>query len=94
MDTEELIILLIQQDMKHQQLVEYICRAGFETYMHGLDIPHIVAELMGLNNIPDAWMEIYMKFLGTTVYCPISGKSEIFRELAKECYVLLKNHMS
>ena len=93
MTTEELIIQLIQQDMKHQQLVEHICKAGFDSHMHELDIPNMIAELMGMKDAPDHWMEIYVRCMGRTMHYPISGRSEIFREPATECYILLKNNM-
>ena len=92
MQSKELIIQLIQQDMKHQQLVEYICKAGFETDLHGLDLLHIVAALMGITGeIPERWTEIYMDCLGNTVHYPIAGSSQAFRALAEECYMLLSH---
>lgn len=94
MNTEELIIKLIQQDMKHQQLVEYICKAGFETELHHLDIAHIVARLMGLQDIPDRWMEVYINCLGNTVHYPVTNDSGVFRGIAQECYMLLKGYVS
>jgi len=93
MDTEELIIQLIQQDMKHQQLVEYMLKAGFESYMHELDIPNMIAELMGMKDVPDEWMEIYVQCTARTVHYSITGNSEVFREPATACYMLLKENV-
>ena len=89
--TQNLIIRLIQQDMKHQQLVETICRAGFETDTHFLGILNIVAELMGQpqGHVPEAWAETYMDYLGRAQQYPISPLGEPLRCLAEECFSAL-----
>ena len=84
MESQELIIQLIQQDMKHQQLVEYICKAGFDTDMHGLGLLPIVAELMGFTGeIPEWWTEVYMECLGNTAHYPMRGSGRVLRVLAE-----------
>jgi len=90
---KQLIIRLIQQDMKHQQLVEAICQAGFETDIHNLQLLPIVANLMGIptHQIPDRWVEIYINCLGQTTLYPITPLAENLLPLAEECYLLLSN---
>lgn len=92
MKTRDLVIELIRQDMKHQQLVEAICRAGFETDLHHLHIMPLVARLMYPKETePEAgWIETYMECLGAAARLPIAARAENLRSAAEECYLLLR----
>lgn len=93
METQELIIQLIQQDMKHQYLVESICKAGFEAQDQHLDILKIVAQLMGIapHAITDEWIAIYMKYLDASSCRFEEITNETLREHAVTCYAMLLN---
>lgn len=89
MEIKELIIQLIQQDMKHWQLVEYICKAGFKTDGHELEVYRIVAELMGVDYVSKRWLDVYWNCLGSAGNLPMGVNEHVFRGLAEECYMLL-----
>jgi len=92
-DNHDLIPLLIQQDMKHHQLVEAICRTGFEGDAHHLRLMQIVARLMHIaeNTIPDGWIEAYMDYLAKAAQYPVTSRGENLAGLAGECYMFLKS---
>lgn len=91
MQNKELIIQLIEQDMKHQQLVEAICRAGFETDAHQLEIYRIVAQLMGMDvdTLPARWVELYWNCVGVAAGLPVGVDRAVLKGLAEECWMLL-----
>lgn len=91
METQDLIPILIQQDMKHWQLVEGIHRAGFESDMHYLGLMRVVATLMGLpeGDVPAPWLETYMDYLAKAGRYPLTGRGDNLEGLAKECFYRL-----
>ena len=88
MNKQHLIIRLIRQDMKHTQLVEGVCRAGFETDRHHLQLMEIVAELMDIpeNGLTETWVETYMDYLGKAALFSLDSCGRDLDMLAKECY--------
>ena len=88
MNNKNLIVLLIQQDLKHNQLVEALWKAGLNANIHALQISDIVASLMGMREeeISDQWTEIYFSFLDQAHCYKISEMAEDLKPLAEECY--------
>jgi len=93
MDTKnkEIIISLIQQDLKHNQLTTGLKNIGLDPGIHSLEIIKIVARLMGIeiNNISDQWIETYLNFIEKAHLYKISDLAEELLPLAEECYILL-----
>lgn len=88
---KSLIIQLIVQDMKHEQLIGGLSNLGLQPDLHRLDICLIVADLMGLSdtNMPSDWMETYMDFLGHAECYEITGDGKNLVPLAEVCYSFL-----
>jgi hypothetical protein len=86
-----IIIQLIQQDLKHAQMLEALKAAGFHSEVHCLDLPTVVARLMGNNDgtASDQWAGVYVSFLEQAVQHPLSASGEI-EQLAEECYLFLR----
>lgn len=58
----EKIITLISEDMKHNSLINGLYGIGLtdnDNYLLKIDL--IVADMMGVSPIPDAWLELYQK---------------------------------
>lgn len=86
-----LIINLILQDLKHNQLTLGLKNIGLDTDLHNLEIIEVVGSLMGLKEeeMSDQWVETYFSFLKQARQFPISYDSEKLKLLAEECYNLL-----
>ncbi len=94
MKNERLIINLILQDLKHNQLLSGLKKIGLEASdSHYLDILEIVAELMGVpKNLADDWGTLYVGFMNQAIYSETTKarKSEALKSFAKVCYGQLK----
>ncbi len=89
---DELVIQLILQDLKHNQLVLGLDRLNLDAgYCHFLGILDLVQRLMG---VPEELMEdfsaIYMAFMQRGVEFSISRSGKELRPLARECYNRLR----
>ncbi|MBN4062176.1 hypothetical protein JYU20_03155 [Bacteroidales bacterium AH-315-I05] len=91
MTNKDLIIQLIQQDLKHNQLTGGLQKAGLETDLHNLEIIEVVARLMDVpkGEVSNQWEETYISFLEQAVEYKISDRAEELLPLAEECYNLL-----
>lgn len=74
MSLDELIIDLILQDLKHNQLIQGLDRLNLDAgYCHYLSILDLIQKLMG---VPDALMDdftvIYMSFMNRCLEFPIT----------------------
>jgi hypothetical protein len=80
------IIHLIQQDLKHAQMMEALKAAGFQCELHFLDLATPVAQLMGNvdGEASDQWAGVYVSFLEEAI------RHENLAELAEECYLFLR----
>ncbi|WP_109830333.1 hypothetical protein [Reichenbachiella versicolor] len=93
MEQEKLIIQLIQQDLKHNQLTQGLIQIGLD---HGgdydLDILSIVAKLMGVpeENIDNRWIDIYVSFMCEAHKVAVLASGENLIPLAEQCYELLR----
>ena len=91
MDNRQLIISLIQQDLKHNQLTTGLAKLGLDPDVHSLEIVEVVARLMGVEkgDVSDQWAKIYFSFLDQAYRFKISERAEELKPLAEECYDLL-----
>jgi hypothetical protein len=83
------ILQLLVADIKHNQLLNGLYDMGFyDDDLYTLDIDYIVAKMMGVSPIPDAWLDQYHK----TMLEVRSGTTEEERlQIAEELYVRLVN---
>lgn len=92
MENKDLIIQLIQQDLKHSQLTEGLRQMGLDDFgLYTLDILSIVAHLMNIpkEKITDRWAEIYGGFLDKAYQHEVADRGEELIPVAEKCYELL-----
>jgi lambda repressor-like predicted transcriptional regulator len=89
---KNLIIQLLAEDMKHEQLIAALRKIGFESDIYGLKILEIVAGLMGIaeEEISWEWSERYVNFMNQVKDHKIKGNGKNLLALAEECYQFLK----
>ena len=90
---EELIITLILQDLKHNQLTYGLEKLSLKPGIHCLDIIEVVAQLMGIpkEEISEQFREIYYSFLKQAIEIKISANGEELKPLAEKCYYLISS---
>ena len=83
------ILQLLVADIKHNQLLNGLYDMGFyDDDLYMLNIDFIVANMMGVSPIPDAWLDIYHK----TMLDVRSGTTDEERlQIAEELYERLVN---
>ncbi len=83
------IIQLVVADIKHNQLLNGLYNMGFyDDDLYMLNIDFIVAEMMGVSPIPDAWLDLYHKTMLEVRSC---NKDEERLQIAEELYERLVN---
>jgi hypothetical protein len=92
MEHRNLIIQLLVQDMKHEQLINGLSTLGFESDFHSLELFFIIAELMGINKeqVSHNWTDTYMGFMQQVNNYPITKNGENLLPLAEACYHFLQ----
>jgi hypothetical protein len=94
MSNKELIISLIQQDLKHSQLVSGLDNIGLEaSEKHCLQLLDIIAELMKVpeGNLEFDWGRMYVSLMAESVHFDIDFTSDDLRPYAETCYAELTN---
>ena len=91
MKTKKLIIHLIKEDMRFNQYIAALRRLGIEIHTFDLDLMSIIARLMKVEGIPDAWMDLYVTQLSKSTDVPYEPMGKNLYPLAKECYYSLLN---
>jgi len=88
MTLDELIIELILQDLKHNQLILGLDRLNLDAgFCHYLGILDLIQRLMGIpEELVDDFSAAYMVYMQRCLEFPISRSGEELRELAVECY--------
>ena len=78
---DELVIEMILQDLKHNQLVLGLDRLNLDAgYCHYLGILDLIQRLMGIpNELMDDFSAIYMAFMQRGLEFPISRSGEELR---------------
>ena len=93
MTRKQLIISLIQQDLKHSQLVTGLDQLGLDaSNKHCLELLDIIANLM---QVPEGYSEIiwgkmYVSLMAETVHFDIEDTSIKLRPYAETCYKELR----
>ncbi|MEX2568241.1 MAG: hypothetical protein WD431_20005 [Cyclobacteriaceae bacterium] len=92
MTLEKLIIELILQDLKHNQLICGLERLNLDAgYCHYLGILDLIQRLMGVSDDEmDEFSATYMISMHRSLEFPISRSGEELRILAIECYDSLR----
>jgi hypothetical protein len=88
MNNRELVVQLIQQDLKHSQLTETLRHMGLDDGgLYALDLITIVARLM---EVPphqmDDFAEVYGTFLDEAPQYPTTYLGEALLPVAEECF--------
>lgn len=93
MNNKELIINLIQQDLKHNQLLSGLEKIGLGVELHYLRILEIVSKLMNVpdGEVDDLWSELYIKFMQEAIQFEITSNADTLKPLAVTCYGRLKS---
>ena len=87
---KNIIIILIQADLQHNQLISGLGSLDLHTDSYFLSLHKAVSQLMGVqDNQSDQWFEIYDSFLENAHQHPISDSSDHLLSVAEECYELL-----
>jgi len=88
---KDLIIRLIQQDMKHNQLTGGLQKIGLNVDLHHLEIIEVVIKLMELStgDASDQWAKTYFSFLEQAAEYEVANNAENLLPLAEECFNLL-----
>ena len=93
MKTALLITRLIQQDLKHNQLLAGLEALGFtDNGLQHLGIHTLIEKLMEVP--PEAhnnWATVYFNFLERAQYYPLSPQGEALLPLAEDCYRQLQS---
>ncbi len=95
MTLDELIIELIHQDLKHNQLILGLDRLNLDAgYCHYLGIMDLIQTLMGVQDDEmDEFSGTYMAAMERSLEFPISRSGEELKPLAMECYKKLKEKL-
>lgn len=95
MKNKELIINLIQQDLKYNQLLGGLEKIGFDSNgLHSLELLDLVSKLMRVSQqFSDRWSEVYNKFMDEAIQLEMMHKTASLRPLAESCYKQLKTSL-
>ncbi len=97
MTRKQLIISLIQQDLKHSQLVLGLDQLGLDASdNHCLELLDIIADLMKVpeGEIEIAWGKKYVSLMAEAVHVDVADGSGRLRGYAEECYGELRRELS
>ena len=89
MESKELIINLIQQDLKHSQLTLGLDDLGLEASdKHSLEMFDIVADLMQVpeGHLESKWANVYLSFMSECREVEIQHMTTPMKPYAVSCY--------
>jgi hypothetical protein len=88
MQNKELIISLIQQDLKHHQLVVGLDNIGLEAFdKHLLELFDVIYKLMEVPESAESeWGKTYTKYMNFAVNYELESTSESLEPLAGGCF--------
>ncbi len=92
MTNKELIIALIQQDLKHSQLILGLDDLGLSASdKHNLEMFDIVANLMQVpeGHIESDWARVYLTYMSDSREVEIDHSTAPMLPYAKSCYAAL-----
>ena len=94
MEQKELIIQLIQQDLKHNKLIRGLLQLGLvDGSFYDLEIFTMVHHLMGIQNdeLEDTFTDIYCSFMYDVCDIDSSELDDKIPLIANQCYGMLKS---
>lgn len=88
----DILISLILQDLRHNQLLLELEGRGLDLELHYLDLMTPIGRLMGLpaDGIPDEFADVYTAFMNQAGRYPVSGRGEGLMGLAENCLASLR----
>jgi hypothetical protein len=88
METKEIIIELIKQDMYFNQYIEALSNLGIEIHDYQLELMEVIVKLMNKTEaeITDEWVEKYVLEIEKSKHVPITERGQNLYPLAKESY--------
>jgi len=89
MTQKDLIISLLQQDLKHSQLVMGLDRLGLEaSERHCLQLLDIIANLMQVpeGHVEFDWGKLYITYMAESVEFEIDCTTDSLKAYAETCY--------
>ncbi len=87
---KDLILTLIQADLKHNQLIGNLRKIELHTDEYILKLYEVISQLMGLGKEPfEEWFDIYDSFVLNAHLHSISEEPDHLLLVAEECYELL-----
>ncbi len=94
MKNKDLIITLIQQDLKHTQLTSGLDKVGLDTEKHHLQLLELVSDLMDVpEEIDFDWGQVYYDLLREAEKFKIGHTTDALRPYAELCYRQLALYM-
>jgi hypothetical protein len=90
MNSKEIIIEVIKQDMRYNQYISALQNLGIEVYGFELDFGGIVIKLMKLKEYPDSWLDLYVTYVSRSSEYEIIPFGNNLYPLDEECYNALK----
>lgn len=92
MKNKNLIIQLLQADLKHQQLIKNLEHIQLQTDgYHYLNLMEVVAQLMGVpKDVPEQWFKVYDHFMENVPLQPVEQEGVSLLPVARECYKVLR----
>jgi len=85
MNTKEIVIHLIKEDMRFNQYIAALRKLGIEAYCFDLDLTSLIAKLMG-HEMTNEWIGHYVLELLKTESLPVKPLGNNLYRLAEECY--------
>ena len=82
----QVIIEILKQEMRFNQYIFALRKLGIEVYNFELDFVSIVAKLMNVRDMTDAWMELYVTEISKCESIPIEPLGKNLYPLAEKCY--------
>lgn len=91
MENKKITTEVIKQDLMYNQYLAALKKLGIEIHGFELDLVSVVAKLMGLQEYPDAWIELYAGYLSRSSEFELVPLGHNLYPLAEECYNALNN---
>ncbi len=88
METKEIIIELIKQDMYFNQYLESLRKLGIEIFDYQLELMEVIVKLMQKpeEEITDEWIDMYVTEINKCKDVPIAPRGENLYPLAEKSY--------
>ena len=90
MDTKDVIIHLIREDMRLHQFMAALRKLGIEVYGLDIDLMSVTGRLLNVKEEDyDAWMDVYISELSKCERLPVKPLGKNLDPLAERSYKVL-----